>query len=52
MFDPKKELHEFKEEYADTHLTEEERKMLAEALEEEKQGKTVSLADIKKRLKL
>jgi len=48
----KRELHEFKEEYADTHLTEEEREMVAKSIEEEKQGKTISLADLKKHLKL
>lgn len=33
-------------------LTEEERKMVAKAIEEEKQGKTVSLVEAKKRLGL
>ena len=48
----KREFHELKEGYADAHLTEEERKLIAKAIEEEKQGKTISLADLKKHLKL
>lgn len=48
----KQEFNELKGDYADTNLTEDERKMVAKALEEEKQGKTISLTDLKKHLKL
>lgn len=42
-----KELHQLREEFADTHMTEEERKLFAEALEEERKGQTVSLAEMR-----
>jgi len=45
-----KELHGLREDFAETHLTEEERKKIADALAEEKEGKTVSLAEMKKQL--
>jgi hypothetical protein len=45
-----KELHGLREDFADTHLTEEERKKIADALAEEKEGKTTSLAEMKKQL--
>ncbi|HLF54573.1 MAG TPA: hypothetical protein VI612_02540 [Candidatus Nanoarchaeia archaeon] len=47
-----KELHLLREDFSDTHLSEEERKMVAEALEEVRQGKTVPLEVVKKRLGL
>lgn len=45
-----REMHSLREDFEDTHLSEEERKMLVEALEEEREGKTVSISDVKKRL--
>ncbi len=44
-----KEIHSLREDFEDTHLGEEERKMLAEALEEEREGKTVPIAGVKLR---
>jgi hypothetical protein len=45
-----KELHLLREEFKETHLTEEERKLIAEALDEECKGKTTSLEHLKKQL--
>lgn len=47
-----KELHQLREDFADTHLSDEERRMLAKALKEEQEGKTVPLAEVEKRLGL
>ncbi|MDP4012322.1 MAG: hypothetical protein Q8R00_01840 [Candidatus Nanoarchaeia archaeon] len=44
-----RELHIFREEYVDTHLSKEERETLKNAFEEDKQEKTIPLADIDKR---
>ncbi len=43
------ELHRLREDFDDTHMSGEERRILAEALEEESQGKTISLENVKKR---
>lgn len=43
-------FQKLREEFGESHMTGEERKMVAEALEEERLGKTVSLAAVKKRL--
>ena len=43
-------LHRLGEEFEDTHLSEEERTMLGEALEEERKGETVSLERLKREL--
>lgn len=45
-----RELHRLREEFEDTHLSEEERTMLGEALEEERKGETVSLERLKREL--
>ncbi|VVB81574.1 Uncharacterised protein [uncultured archaeon] len=46
------ELHRLRDDFADTHMSGEERRILAEALEEGRQGKTVSLENVKKHLNL
>ena len=47
-----KELHDLREAFADTHLSEEERNIFAETLKEEQQGKTIPIHEVKKRLGL
>ncbi|MEK6823183.1 MAG: hypothetical protein AABY13_05110 [Nanoarchaeota archaeon] len=47
-----RELHDLREEFADAHLSEQERKMLLNALEEEREGKTIGLAEMQRRLGL
>lgn len=44
-----KELHKLREDFEDTHLTEEDRKALAEALEDARQGRTIPLSEVKKK---
>ncbi len=46
-----KEIHRLREDFADAHLSEKERAMLTDALEDEKQGMTISLKDVEKRLR-
>ena len=47
-----KELHDLREDFADTHLSKEEQKLLAGALQEEHEGKNISHKELKKRLGL
>ena len=50
MVEMDKELHRLREEFEDTHMSIEERETLFNALDDEKNGKTVSLAEMRKRL--
>lgn len=43
------ELHSLREEFQDTHMSEHERAIFAKSLDEESKGKTVSLAEMKRR---
>ena len=43
-----RDLHDLREDFDDTHLSAEERKLMSAALEEEAQGKTVSASELAK----
>ncbi len=52
VLDLDKAFHRLRESFEDAHLSEEERRLVARALKEEQEGKTIPLATVKKRLGL
>lgn len=52
VFEMDKEIHKLREDFADSHMSEDDRNALGEALEDERKGENISLAEMRKRLRI